>query len=314
MKNIKNFLLLIFIIINSINAQTVISKYAGEFMAIGVGGKSLAMGGTSVAFVNDVTAGYWNPAGLAKINYPEIALMHEEHFGNLVDYNYAAFAIPYGKDMSIGISVIRLSIEGIPDTRNAAYDASTGEKLTPEAFNNPNLKIDYSKVTEFNNSDYAFYFTFAKKYSDKIFWGANVKLIRRELAEYSATGIGFDAGIFYQYNKHLQLGANLQDVTTTLVAWNTESGRNELISPTLKVGGAYSLNFMGGTLTPALDFDIRFEGRKFSSNFNLGGISFDIHSGLEFNYKNIVAVRAGYNDVKQFTVGAGIKLPKLSID
>jgi hypothetical protein len=48
--------------------------------------------------------------------------------------------------------------------------------------------------------------------------------------------------------------------------------------------------------------------------FNVGPISFDTHVGFEYNFKNIFAIRAGYNDVKQFTVGAGIKLPKLNID
>ena len=43
--------------------------------------------------------------------------MHEEHFGSLVNYNYAAVAIPYGPDMSFGVSVIRLGIDGITDTR-----------------------------------------------------------------------------------------------------------------------------------------------------------------------------------------------------
>jgi hypothetical protein len=36
--------------------------------------------------------------------------------------------------------------------------------------------------------------------------------------------------------------------------------------------------------------------------------------GLEYNFKDIIAVRGGYNDVKQFTIGAGVKLPKLNID
>ena len=65
---------------------------------------------------------------------------------------------------------------------------------------------------------------------------------------------------------------------------------------------------------PALDFDIRFENRQFASNFNLGPVSFDMHAGLEWNIENLVYIRGGYNDVKQFTVGAGVKLPKLNID
>jgi hypothetical protein len=65
---------------------------------------------------------------------------------------------------------------------------------------------------------------------------------------------------------------------------------------------------------PAVDLDIRFENRKTASMFNVGPISFDAHLGFEYKYKNAFAVRAGYSDVKQFTVGAGIFLPKLQID
>ena len=112
--------------------------------------------------------------------------------------------------------------------------------------------------------------------------------------------------------ENLSLAANVMDVTTTLVAWST--GRNELISPTAKIGAAYGVHVLGGVLTPAFDFDIRFENRQFASNFNIGPVSFDIHAGLEFNFKDLFAIRGGYNDVKQYTVGAGIKLPKLNID
>jgi hypothetical protein len=65
---------------------------------------------------------------------------------------------------------------------------------------------------------------------------------------------------------------------------------------------------------PALDFDVRFENRQFASNFNIGPVSFDMHAGLEYTYQNLIYVSGGYNDVKQFTVGAGVKLPKLNID
>jgi len=294
---------------NSIFSQTVIGKYAGEFLAIGVGGRPLGMGGAFTALTNDVTAGYYNPAGLAHLNYPQISLMHDERFGNLVNYNYAAVGIPYGKDMSFALSVIRLGIDGIPDTRNALVDEN-GNPIND--INNPAARIDYSKVTEFSNQDWAFLLTYSKRHSEKFFYGANVKIIRRDIAEYDATGIGFDIGALYMPNQRLFLGATIQDVTTTLVAWNT--GRNELISPTLKVGGAYLLNFLGGNVYPAIDLDIRFENRKYASQFNIGPVSFDPHFGVEYSYKNVVAVRGGYNDVKQFTIGAGIKLPKLNID
>ena len=306
---VKLFLILIFVTTASYS-QTVVSKYAGEFLTIGVGGRALGMGGAQAATVNDVTSGYWNPAGLAFIDYPQISLMHEEHFGDLVNYNYGAVAIPYDEDMSLGISIVRLSIDGIPDTRNALVDRVTGEVIFD--ITNPRAILDYSRITEFSNTDWAFYLTFAKRHSEDFYWGANVKIIKRDIAEFSATGIGFDVGAVYMATEDLRLGANVQDVTTTLVAWDT--GRNELISPTAKVGAAYQLKILGGLVTPAVDLDMRFENRRFASNFNLGPVSFDMHFGLEYKFKELFAVRGGYNDVKQFTIGAGIKLPKLNVD
>ena len=310
---LKRIILIFALLIASlyqINAQIVFGKYAGEFMAIGVGGRALGMGGAFTAYANDVTAGYYNPAGLANLNYPQISLMHAEQFGNLVNYDYAAAAIPFGADMSFGLSIMRLGVDGIPDTREALVDRNSGQVIYD--INQPAGRIDPGLVKEFSDQDWAFYLSFAKRHSEKFYYGASVKIIRRDIAEFGATGIGFDIGAQYMPFENLYLGANIQDVTTTLVAWST--GRNELISPTAKVGAGYMLDFLGGKLFPALDFDIRFENRKFASNFNVGPVSFDMHAGLEFNYKNIFAIRGGYNDVKQFTIGAGVKLPKLNID
>lgn len=306
----KKFILLIAfnaLLIPQSNAQTVFGKYAGEFMAIGVGGRALGMGGAFTAVANDITAGYYNPAGLANLNYPQISLMHAEQFGDLLNYDYGAVAIPYGSDMSFGLSIMRLGVDGIPDTRNALYDAN-GDGVVDINTD----RLDYSQITEFSNQDWAFYLSFAKRHSDNFYWGASVKIIRRDIAEFGATGIGFDVGALYMPVENLFVGANIQDVTTTLVAWST--GRNELISPTAKLGTAYRLNILGGTVTPALDFDVRFENRRSSAYYNLGPVSFDIHAGLEYTFKNLFSIRGGYNDVKQFTVGAGIKLPKLNID
>ncbi|MBU0476218.1 MAG: PorV/PorQ family protein [Bacteroidetes bacterium] len=311
MINIKKIFIALVIIAFQLNfGQTEIAKYAGEFMSIGVGARALAMGGAQVAIVNDVTSGYWNPAGLAKMDYPQVALMHDERFGGLVNYNYGSVAIPYGNDMSFGISAIRLSVDGIPDTREALVDMRTGEVIYD--IDNPNGKIDPDKVKEFSNADWAFYGTFSKKQSDNFYWGANIKVISRSLAEFSALGIGFDVGALYQPMDNLYLGANLMDITTTLVAW--DGGRNELISPTAKLGAAYSFQFLGGSFLPALDLDMRFENRQFASTFNVGPVSFDVRAGLEYSFQNLFMIRAGYTDVKQFTIGAGVKLPKLNID
>jgi hypothetical protein len=289
-------------------AQTGVAKYAGEFLALGVGGRALALGGAHVALVNDVTAGYWNPAALARLEYPQLMLMHDEQFGSLVNHDYGAVAIPFGRYASLGLSVIRLGVDDIPDTRNAGIDINGNLTYDPAQFS----RVDPNRVTYFNAADWAFLFTYARSVSEQFAYGANLKLIRRDLGEHAATGVGFDIGFWYRPWEALALGMNLQDITTTLLAWDT--GRNELISPTAKLGVATLLEALEGRFTPAIDMDVRFENRRSASMASLGPVSMDFHAGLEYQFRDLVALRVGYSDIKQLTLGAGLHLAKLTID
>jgi len=291
-------------------SQTTIGKYGGEFLSLGVGSRSFAMGGASVALVNDVTAGYWNPSALTSLRNTQLALMHEERFGNILNYDYVSVGLPFENNSALGISAIRLAADNNFDTRGALIDVNTGQTITN--INNPNARIDVSKVKTFSVADVAIFFSYAKQQFDNLSLGANVKLIRRDNAEFNAFGIGFDVSAQYSVNENFLLGANFQDVTTTFLSWNT--GRNELISPTLKIGGAYLFDVIGGQFAPAVDFDVRFENRQYASNFHLGGMSFDVHTGVEYLYKKLLAFRAGYSEIGQLTYGGGIHLGKMLID
>lgn len=282
------------------------NKYAGEFLSIGVGGRPLGMGGAFVAVANDVTAGYWNPALLTKMNYPQFSLMHDARFNNLLNYNYGAIALPFGKNATVGLSVIMMGVDDIPNTTNALID------LNGNGILDPGERLDPNKITTFNSTDLAFYFSYAKKHSDELSYGANFKVIRRNIADESAWGFGFDVGLSYIAFEKILLGVNLQDITTTYLTWST--GKKEVITPTAKIGTGYMFEFMKGVFTPAIDFDVRFENRRSASNANLGPVSFDMHAGLEYSFQSLFSVRVGYNELGNLTLGAGIKLPKINID
>ncbi len=286
------------------------AKYAGEFIAIGVGGRALGMGGAYSAIANDVTAGYWNPAGLTQLEYPQLSLMHDERFAGLVNYDYAAVALPYGRLATFGISLIRLGVDNIPNTQFAGLDAN-GNLLSPDQIANF-ARIDTSRVTYFNAADWAFYFSYAKRHSDDFSYGANLKLIRRIQDAGSATGIGFDVGAQYRLFPDLSLGVTVQDITTTLIAWNT--GTTEILTPTVKIGGGYFYRIGDFQITPAFDTDIRFEGRKYASQAYVGPVSFDFHSGCEVTYQHFAALRFGYSELGSLNIGAGIHLPKIDLD
>src|SRR5688572_31998776 len=77
-------------------------KYSNEFLNIGVGSRAFGMSNAVVASTNDVTSGYWNPAGLTNMTGNlQVGLMHSEYFAGIAKYDYAAVAAPID-DQSYG--------------------------------------------------------------------------------------------------------------------------------------------------------------------------------------------------------------------
>ncbi|MBL0175546.1 MAG: PorV/PorQ family protein [Ignavibacteria bacterium] len=286
--------------------RTGIGKYAGEFMASGLGGRALAMGGAYVAVANDVTGAYWNPASLMRMQYPEIGLMYEQRFGGLLNYNYGGVAWPFGTRNTLALTVTRSAVDDMDNTTNALMD------LNGNGVIDDGERLDKSKITKFNTADWAMYMTYAFRGSDRLNLGVNLKLIMRTLADESAYGVGFDIGAQYAVTPQFFVGANLQDVTTTLIAWST--GTNDLVSPTAKIGAAYAFEVPGGTLMPAVDFDLMGENRQFASTAHVGPVSINPRAGLEYQFRNLFSIRGGFSDTQNFTVGAGVHLPKLFLD
>ncbi len=298
-------------VLSSANGQTT-AKYAGEFLNLGAGARSLGMGNAFVAVATDVTASYWNPAGLAQLNYPQFMLMHSSQFSGVVNYDYGAAAVPVGERSSLGLTVFRLGVDNIKRTALRNPDLPLGDVYVDE---NGQLVRNTPFVSDlFGSSDYAFYLTYARRNSGRFSYGGNVKFVLRNLDKNSAWGLGFDLGFLFNPVQQLVVGVNLQDLTTTLLAWDT--GRRELITPTLRAGATYPIEISaaGGHVRPALDFVFRFEERQESALANVGPMSLDLNFGVEYAYRNAVAVRVGASEMGEFTAGAGLHLPKLHVD
>jgi hypothetical protein len=131
---------IIFVILGSLFAQA--PKYSNEFLAIGVGARALSMSNSNIAVVNDVTSGYWNPAGLAKVpSGLQLSLMHSEYFAGIAKYDYGALAAQIDAKSTAAFSFIRFGVDDIPNTT---------ELIDAEG------NIDYDRITTFSAADYAF--------------------------------------------------------------------------------------------------------------------------------------------------------------
>ena len=73
---LRSYITALFCVITaSVFSQTV-RKYSNEFMNIGVDAAALGMSSAVTSHSSDVNSGYWNPAGLLKLEDNQLALMH----------------------------------------------------------------------------------------------------------------------------------------------------------------------------------------------------------------------------------------------
>jgi len=302
--NNKKFFLLFFLCLLYILTRAQVSKYSNEFLSLGIGARGLAMSNTMVALSNDVTSAYWNPAGLTRMQRSyQLAAMHAEYFAGIAKYDYIGAGYRIDNKQAVAFSWIRFGVDNILNTTELIDDQGN---------------IRYDKIKLFSAADNAFLLSYAYNFEQikGLSVGANVKIIHRKIGSFAnAWGFGFDVGLQY-HNKGWQAGAILKDVTSTFNAWSYhltdtviavfEATGNKIPKSSLEVtvpkfnfgGGKYVELGKGFNGTFALDFDCTFDGKR-NVPIKSKVLSIDPHVGIEFGYKNIVAIRAGVGNFQQ---------------
>lgn len=299
--------ILLAMLVGSVRGQA--PKYSNEFLSIGVGARSLAMSNAMVSTVDDVTAGYWNPAGLQLIG-PKIqgSLMHAEYFAGIAKYDYGAVAARIDEKSTAALSVIRFGVDDIPNTT---------ELIDAEG------NIDYDRITTFSAADYGFILSYARSTTvPGLRYGANVKIIHRRVGDFArAWGFGLDAGAQYDL-KQWRFGLMVRDLTSTFNAWSysltpsmievfTRTGNElpenglELTLPRVILSAGRKFDF-GKKFTGlvCLDADMTWDGMR-NVLIKSDPLSIDPHLGLEFGYNDIVYLRGGFGNLQQERDQAG---------
>ncbi len=302
----KSFIIGLLLSSITITYGQTVRKYSNEFLNIGVDAAALGMSNAVVAHTGDVNSGYWNPAGLIKLEDKQFALMHANYFANIAQYNYAGFAMPIDDRSAIGASIIRFGVDDILNTTQLIDSQGN---------------IDYNRISLFSTADYALTVSYARSLPiDGLNLGVNAKIIHRTIGDFaSAWGFGFDLGLQYISNdEDWKFGIMVRDITTTYNTWtiNEEEfnkirdavpGENqelpetsEITLPKAQLGVAkkwiirYDYN-----LTVAANLNTRFT--RTNDIISTNAVSIDPALGFEFGYIELIYLRGGVGNFQQIT-------------
>lgn len=330
MNNYNKYLLLISVLLFSASAFSQ-AKYSNEFSKIGVSARALGMSNAFIATADDVTSGYWNPAGLTRLSSDfQLSFMHSEYFAGIAAYDYASVATKLDNKAAIGFTFLRFGVDDIPNTTQL-IDADGN--------------IDFNRVSSFSTADYAGLISYARESNlEGLSYGANVKIIHRTVGDFAnAWGFGFDLGTQYKKDKWI-FAAMARDVTSTFNAWTTnldpemeqtfiitgnELPENsiEVTLPELVLGVSREFVFSDKIgLRSELNLTSTFDGRR-NNLIRTDLISVDPSLGIEATYNDVIYLRGGIGNFQLTTdidgnrlttfqpnFGIGVKLKSLRLD
>ncbi len=301
----KKLLICLIFSISFINlySQTKVGSTAAPFLNIGIGPRAISMGGGFSATANDVTALYWNPAGISRTEYNEAMFAHTNWFADII-FNWAGAKLNLGGLGAVGLSVTYLDYGEMEVTTLREQDG-TGEIFTAK--------------------DMAIALSYAYNLTDRFSIGGSVKYVNQSIWNSSADAIAFDIGtLFYSEIFNMRIAATISNFGTDmrlsgkdlLVLYDVDPniyGNNNQILANLRtdsyplpllfrVGVAMDLiNTTLNKLTVGVD---ALHPNDNSESLNVGG---------EYVFNDFLSIRAGYkslflkNSEEGLTFGVGVK-------
>lgn len=261
---------------------------AGQFLKIGVGARALGMGGAQVAASEDVSALYWNPASISRLEVnSELSFTHADWLAD-INYDFLGGVLPFGDLGTFGLSIIALRVP--PDiVRTVDFPEGDGR--------------------QWDASSLAFGLSYARNLTNRFSIGVTFKYIREAIWSESASGVAFDFGTLYRSEiPGLTLGAeianfgskmrmdgrdlyfnNNPNATTTSGPTNIPSEYQSLsydLPLTFRIGIAYKTALLEDiSLATAVDATHPNDNTEY------------INSGMELGWRNIVFARVGYKSL-----------------
>ena len=278
---------------------------AAPMLLIPVGGRDLAMGGSTVANSYGIEAVHFNPAGLAWGKKQSEAMFSHMNYIADIGVDYIGVSSNFTGFGTLALTIKSLSIGTIPITTETNPDG-TGETFTPQ-FTTVGL-------------------TYAKAMTDRISIGLTVNMISEQIDRASSSGIGFNFGVQYKNFANvggLDLGVAIKNVGPQMQYSGPGLIRRGQVDDVLRSSSYYSLTASKSELPSVIELGFAYKvsmGEQTQLNlasiFQNQNLSDDEYKfGGEFVWDNTFFIRGGYNISQESyvdsyifgaTLGAGI--------
>jgi len=247
-----------------------------QFLKIPNDARSTSMSGAVVGITNDVSAMYWNPAGITKVDTGKVnfQLSHTRYYANS-SANYFGAVINIGKLKYLGLQVQSLNYATMEETTEW-QPYGTGRNV--------------------NVSNTLIGLTYAQILTDNFSFGVNGKWAHEGIADVRVNNVLFDLGLTYNIGlmnskfgvSFSNFGMNVApDGSVTILKMNGEktiTNFAEITAPSVfRIGGALdALHNLTHIVTLAAQLNHPTDNNE------------SFATGAEYNYRNLLFARTGY--------------------
>lgn len=285
-------------------STTKVGTTVAQFLKIGAGARSLAMGGSAAALEGDVYSIYWNPGALARLQTPgEVTFNHAEWLAD-ISYDFVASGLTIDDVGTIGLSVTSLRT---PEDIVRTVDNPDGDGR------------------RWSYSAFELGLSFARSLTDRFSIGMTGKYIRESIWDMSAQGFAVDIGTIYTTTlNNMRIGASISNFGSTMrldgpdITFNNFPNGQQGQGPQ-NIASIYTTDSYDIPLT----FRIGLAMDAVKSELIRATVAVDathpndnseyVNSGVEFAFDEMIFARVGYKSLflqdseQGLTWGAGFR-------
>lgn len=276
-----------------------IGAAGSQFLKIGVGARATGMGAFG-AVANDLTAIFWNPAGLTQMTGSDVnvTVNYTSWFGGF-SHNFAAASTKLSDDYTLAASFTSFGVDNIA-IRTIQNPEGTG--------------------STYSVNDISAGLTLAGNLTERFSFGVTAKYVRNSFSTLSAGTFAADIGTLYDTGvEGIKLAFSIHNLGTELQMDGTNlNGATRLYNDLNNAPSDFQYLSYPYLIPLMFRAGISSELYQDEEHVVLGALDFVTLSdtpeqfviGAEYSFRNIVSFRAGYtigHDNTGISAGVGIK-------